>query len=80
MCACLYICVGRDSVPLPVCLYIPLIIAVSLFKLFEPLITEHSLQYLNDEEGEVRHKEYRACFQDSSLKSFYGIFNDVSEV
>eukprot|EP00117_Sycon_ciliatum_P030889 scpid61164/ scgid3214/ Cytochrome P450 20A1 len=52
--------------------------AAELFRLFEPLITEHSIQFANGSEGRSRHQLLRAPFQDRTLHRLYGVFVAVA--
>ena len=48
-----------------------------LFQLFEPLITEHSIQYANGAAGRMRHAAYLRMFSDGVLKNYYQMLQKV---
>lgn len=52
---------------------------VSLFKMFEPLIGEKSIQYANKGDGRSRRKQYDQVFSPSYLVHYYSGLQEVSD-
>lgn len=56
------------------------ILTVSLFKLFEPLIGEKSIQYANKEDGKNRRKQYNTVFNQNYLHHYYAGIQEVRDL
>ncbi|XP_013421915.1 cytochrome P450 20A1 [Lingula anatina] len=50
-----------------------------LFKLFEPLITENSIQYANKEDGRWRRNTYDPCYSHEHVMGYITIFQRLAE-